>query len=549
MLCFEREGTMKKSTTKFDSRITLMLILFMLLASSCSGFGKTPATTQTSDQPEDTPVEQVPAATATPQAFHNPELEPIETSPLPTEDPANQDPGVFSILPYSSQSELSNAGPWAIISDEEGIIWIMNQDGTGLQRLIKGEITGVTDWVDFKISPDGKRIVYIEMDDPDTTDTHNGYIKILTLPDGEEEVVIPLMNEKLSADEKFDIQGYVELAWAPDSSRLAFIAATEGPTSDVYVYEVSNKSINRLTDGDTQTWNLSWSPDSKIIVHVAGEKGNFVAKSIEGVWAAKADGSGNWLLYTPQMDPMDETVPEYTLGNRDETIVTWVSTNEFLVMSFYQDFRDTRLRMVNIETGDVTLLTNDPIASIAVAPSYKLALVYVCSFETSESARNGLYLLSFDGLRKQFLYEHSDIENNILLSWQPEMDSFIAISDIPAVNLQISPTGILSESPFPDDEFPQFSPSGDLWVQSRADGLWLGEGTQSIEKIMKGKVLHSSWSPNGDYLLFAAEGAQTYLRDFYAAAAPDFEPVLIATGFVYGNYCGYWENCLLWAKP
>ena len=56
-------------------------------------------------------------------------------------------------------------------------------------------------------------------------------------------------------------------AWSPDGRWLAFNAAIDGPSADVYVYDTSTNSIERLTDGPDQSVDLVWSPDSAYIVH------------------------------------------------------------------------------------------------------------------------------------------------------------------------------------------------------------------------------------------------------------------------------------------
>ena len=106
-------------------------------------------------------------------------------------------------------------------------------------------------------------------------------LTLLHLPDGQLQPIGPLFSPEMQqaiAAAGFDRNDAIEagiaivengdtLKWSPDGRYLAFIAAIDGPSSDVYSYDLQTGQINRLTDGPNQAANLSWSPDSKWIVH------------------------------------------------------------------------------------------------------------------------------------------------------------------------------------------------------------------------------------------------------------------------------------------
>ena len=80
--------------------------------------------------------------------------------------------------------------------------------------------------------------------------------------------------------------------WSPNSRYLAFAAAYESPSSDLYVFDTHTLTSTHLTDGPTQIGDIHWSPDSRWIVHQAvGNFGTGAGWSVEALWAATPNGS------------------------------------------------------------------------------------------------------------------------------------------------------------------------------------------------------------------------------------------------------------------
>ncbi len=57
-------------------------------------------------------------------------------------------------------------------------------------------------------------------------------------------------------------EGFLDtLAWSPDGRFLAYVAATDGPSADIYVYDTQTSEVRRITDGPNQPELLGWSPE------------------------------------------------------------------------------------------------------------------------------------------------------------------------------------------------------------------------------------------------------------------------------------------------
>jgi WD40 repeat protein len=154
----------------------------------------------------------------------------------------------------------------------------------------------------------------------------------------------PIMYDALYAAEQAAIAIGGDLAWSPDGRYLAFVAATDGPSSDVYSYDRETGQILRLTDGPHQAAHLLWSPDSQWIVHEEVEWfGGFDTDSgAQAIWAAAPDGSDIRKLYEVE-------------DGRTTRLIDWLSPDTLLMRASSLD--RLQLRLVDLTTGDSQLIT------------------------------------------------------------------------------------------------------------------------------------------------------------------------------------------------
>jgi WD40 repeat protein len=127
--------------------------------------------------------------------------------------------------------------------------------------------------------------------------------------------------------------------WSPDGKLLAFSAAIDGPSSDLYLYDVRDESVTRLTDGIEQVEGLRWSPDGQWIWH------STISYSYCQVcgghhFAAAADGS------------RVVTLP----GNDIYRFLGWVDDDSYLVTDQSNGPGDFALQLVDIPTGRSRML-------------------------------------------------------------------------------------------------------------------------------------------------------------------------------------------------
>ena len=127
-------------------------------------------------------------------------------------------------------------------------IWVMDADGTNVKQLTRGPDRAPA-W-----SPDGNLIAFCR----------NGEIHVME-PDGANQV-------NLTKNETFD----ADVAWSPDSKKLAFSSSRSGEGFKIYVMDADGENVNEIT----KAGNLlgfaypAWSPDGKKIVYADQDENN-----------------------------------------------------------------------------------------------------------------------------------------------------------------------------------------------------------------------------------------------------------------------------------
>lgn len=407
---------MNFTMSKFASRTIFFAILVMTL---CGCGEDTPVNTTTPIEIEtgsDTPILS-PTST---------EVVVVEASPTITEQP-DLPTATATTLP---EAPLSEEGPWLLfVADPEqdppaDYLWAINPDGTGLTQL-SSQPTHCFEVSDV-LGPNGEiTVAYLTLD-RDTLS--NPQLSILKMPGGETEVTIDLTSpETAYTGQKFDTEEFNTVAiivhaiktdnsfkWSPDGKWLAFVGAIDGPSADVYSYELATGAIRQLTDGKDHAFQLLWSPDSAWILHTAkavwGTSGGFY-EPVTGVWAASPGGE--------QVIKLD--------GNRATYFIGWISPDTVVAysggaMGFLYDFRT-----INIASGIVEELKPVCFNELAYSLEHNIYLVYVNPYsveacQLTNPWSEGLFLVAEGDIQQisDISYQLGDI-----LLWSSEADMFL----------------------------------------------------------------------------------------------------------------------------
>jgi TolB protein len=162
----------------------------------------------------------------------------------------------------------------AFVSSREGDpeIYVMKADGKGERRITAFH----KEDREPRWSPDGKWLTFVS-----GREGRERYF--LVRPNGTQ--LRALSGSATKMDER-------ELAWSPDSQKVAFVERLPEGKSRIWVASVAGGDPTALTDGKTRDDAPAWSPDGKHLVFVAERSGDV------DLWLMRADGSGQTRLTT-----------------------------------------------------------------------------------------------------------------------------------------------------------------------------------------------------------------------------------------------------------
>jgi WD40 repeat protein len=413
-------------------------------------------------------------------------------------------------------------GSRLLINTAQGL-WAANPDGsggtllTGADIIIPGSFPGA-------VSPSGGYFAYLTT--TDNTKPYGNYpnlkLNILDLTRRNPLVTLPLTSPQTEPGAEFpsDItRAMVErqsFAWSPDGTRLAYIGAADGPSADLYLYDLRSGATLRLTDGADQGYNPRWSPDGKWIVHAsAAGFGTGAGIAVTGFFAARADGSGVISLYAPD---------QHSGG---EAGTGWLNSHTLVAHSWFITCGPSDLRVADLDAKKTDLVFEGCLSAVAVGGGSALFAQSPGTAMFDDAPRPGLFLVTESNRTPQKISD-ANIRDIV---WSEGAGSFLAIGEETSL-YEIWPTGAIRLLPENQSHIPAVSPDGRYWFladsfwNNSLSGIWIGEFGQPLRQVFTQSI-----SPN--QILFAPDGSTLYFLDsaggLYRADAPDWAPVLLAS--------------------
>ena len=426
-------------------------------------------------------------------------------------------------IPTQIQTALNPAAPWMIINSTDGL-WAANPDGTGLLQLVAGN-----QWQsDFSraIQPKGNLVVLITSG---ADYYHNLALNLLSLPDGSLQKITDLSNSQTeptpgegpgsdAMEAMRAISEHTSYSWSPDGTKLAFIGTMDGPSADVYLYDLNSGSITRVSTDPAQDFMPSWSPDGSHLLFLGADGfGTGAGMVMNGVWSADGDGSNVTLLYHTT------NAGEVMLGWRDnETAVleTWDVVNGL-----------AHLHLYNILTKQATSLEDGPV-SAAVADAGNLVpstdpgamlfgqgkgLFFLPSYEFQADQLSGNQVDSVQWIHDSSMFEVR-FQDGILATFQSD-----------GSHRQDAPGG-LSSAGYGTINVAMY---GLIWAWTESDGetlgAWITGPGLDIPQIFSGPAVAPLWDPHNNLTFFSGN---TLYRVTFGSYYTDVGPVANVSGDV-----------------
>jgi hypothetical protein len=414
-------------------------------------------------------------------------------------------PSSTPIPTTNHEASFSGVGPWLAYgksSDENGFL-AANADGSG-KRFVKIS-EGNPQRVAF--SPSGFQMAYSISDSMERT------LIVARFPDGKVEAEIPLYAPNWS-DLYGDQPGWWntdqavgQMKWSPGGRYLAFVAALDGWSSDLYVFDLSTKGIRRLTGGPNQVVIMDWSPDGKWIIHQSVKDfGTGAGISGEAVWAAALDGGEVRHLYD---------------APHEQTLASWVDPIRFVGYEWGQPCGAMNILRASIKDEAPLMVYEGPLSidfweDLIFSANQGVAVINVTDWCAQEGETFGIYLTSIQYASKPKLVLPGIWRG---ISYWEERGLFLGIGESGEVvgfrgdgevlfrTEMASGEGITVPAPM-NYRFSIYNNQG-AWIYD-----WEGK---LVRQVIDGSVEEFLWGPDGKTFYMLAEKEHTlYVGDAYS---------------------------------
>ncbi len=311
------------------------------------------------------------------------------------------------------------------------------------------------------------------------------------------------------------------LAWSPDSQKLGFIGAMDSDNSDVYLYDLSDQSVTRLTQEESNAASLHWSPDGRYI--------EYISINSFGTGAGfDMDAVRIYDLESAQSNRLESS------GSADEAFLAWVDDHSFSIYSWDVVCTDYNLRLVDVNTLTQQSLVNSCFSSVDYNSDAKFGIFAVTDFDEkncscAEPRQAGTYIFG-ESVPVNGDNEHIRKFDEVIAYGVESLSRtnlFAVYSDGGLDHLYDTKGSFLTIPPEVLGLKPYPAPQADsLWAWSSyhagKTGLWLSGGSLpaplEISPLFSGAP---AWSSDGQRLYFFEMNRLFYVE------APAFDAVLL----------------------
>ncbi len=221
-------------------------------------------------------------------------------------------------------------------------LYLLDLNTKKLRRLLRGERSGDFEelkWLDARISwsPDGRMITFA---------SKAGQSDALYLLD--------VKKRKVRRRFRWDLDAIFKPAWSPDGEKIAFVGVSEG-RSDIYVVNLEDGEMHRVTDDIFSDDDPSWAPDSKAILFTSDRRDSLSVRGYRETIKMHQMNYRQQDIYLIHLD--DDEAQRFTFTETQEHSPVFASDGVTIVYS--GDASGVfNLYRLNLETGENEAFTN-----------------------------------------------------------------------------------------------------------------------------------------------------------------------------------------------
>jgi hypothetical protein len=461
----------------------------------------------------------------TSEALPEPEID----SPIPEEavqptqaDETMQEQGY---LPEDHMLAVTSSGIWIVnvqtrvatqISyDQLDVPWDLN-DGMSPDKKLFAFFTG------FSGSPKNPMLVVLDLVNQTT---------LLQL-----ELTGPIIQpggEDTPGDPSFEAFGAMQsigsLAWSPDGTQLAFIAARDGDSSDVYIFSRSDSSVTRLSQEAGHASDLHWSPDGQFLQYLSiFTFGTGAGATMEALWVYEFQSNQAQLLET--------------LESNGEDFLAWTDNSHFLINSWGRLCGGAyNLRIVDATSFEQQVIVEGGFTAVAYDPENQFGMFSVAytydNCDSSEPMEIGLLIFGKNigfpavgdiGVKK---FEELTVYG---IGFIPQGNLFTLYGDEGLQTIYYDEVYSLDILPEVKGLIPSPSPTGEYWAwASRTQtGLWVTVNNSSPTDLSPLFTGVPVWSKDGQTIYFFE------INRLFSANAPQFSTGTLVVEIPAGEILG-----------
>ena len=456
------------------------------------------------------------AREATNRAFESTQQAQLEKTPMIP--PATSSPIPATVTPVPT---VPADGPWLVFPAMTGsALLAYDVDAHSLQTIVLPEPLYGSDLVTGR-APDGQTLI-IRAGSPLNTDELALYE--VDLMAGTVMKVSPLLsiaNQRKLVNEQgsrvFDTLEAVtradSLAWSPNGRYLAFTAALDNNSADLYVWNIEKSRVDRLNGIYSQSASPFWAPGSNWLItqemEMDAASTGWRTEVVSGLHMPGYDGQNT--LYLPAN------------GSRYEVFVGWINAQTFISYS-QTDEGAIMLRQVNVETLSRDVILAESFQAVASDPG---SGVLALTLDEAQAARQGLiagiYLLKPD--RGVLELQLAGIWPS--LTWD-RGGMFLASGQQGLYVFNAEGRGVM----LPEENGGRLSPNGS-WMVAWGDSeqgepglrLYQGLSGNNLQEITDLPVESVLWQPDSKAFFMLAEGV------LYHVAFPGLKLEPVESGF------------------